>query len=203
MTDIAILDTAILWGQQQSVPIFWSAIVVLCYIVLTRQLFPKIDKSVDEGGFKNDALKKAYLTVRFLSGIVVAAVLLVVWGVDISGMMLVSTSILTVTGVALFANWSVLSNITAYFVLLFHSAYRRGNFIRVIDGDNYIEGYIADIGVFNTQFITEDREVVIYPNNLLLGRPTQINPRTRVAGMGKIAQVYEKKSSDSKEKEST
>ncbi|TQF73092.1 mechanosensitive ion channel [Pseudoalteromonas luteoviolacea] len=161
--------------------------------MLTRRLFPKIDQSVDDGGFKNDSLKKAYLTVRWLSGIVFSAVLLVVWGVDISGMLLMSTSILAVTGVALFANWSVLSNITAYFVLLFHSAYRRGNFVRVLDGDNYIEGYISDIGVFNTKFVTEDREIIIYPNNLLLGRPTQINPRNRFNSIGKIPKPEEKK----------
>ncbi|MCF2857184.1 mechanosensitive ion channel family protein [Pseudoalteromonas sp. SMS1] len=103
-----------------------------------------------------------------------------------------------IISLALFANWSVLSNITAYFVLLFHSAYRRGNFVRVLDGDNYIEGYISNIGVFNTQFITEDREIIIYPNNLLLGRPTQINPRSRFNSIGKIPKPDDKNVNDGK-----
>ncbi|KZN68800.1 mechanosensitive ion channel domain-containing protein [Pseudoalteromonas luteoviolacea] len=192
MTSTMVFDQLINWIQQEAVAIAWTCFVFACYGGLTRRLFPKIDQSVDDGGFKNDSLKKAYLTVRWLSGIVFTAVLLVVWGVDISGMLLMSTSILAVTGVALFANWSVLSNITAYFVLLFHSAYRRGNFVRILDGDNYIEGYISDIGVFNTQFITEDRDIIIYPNNLLLGRPTQINPRNRFHSVGKIPKPDEK-----------
>ncbi|WP_244951671.1 mechanosensitive ion channel domain-containing protein [Pseudoalteromonas luteoviolacea] len=193
MNSTIVFEQLTSWIQQEAVAIFWTCFVFVCYGMLTRRLFPKIDQSVDDGGFKNDSLKKAYLTVRWLSGIVFSAVLLVVWGVDISGMLLMSTSILAVTGVALFANWSVLSNITAYFVLLFHSAYRRGNFVRVLDGDNYIEGYISDIGVFNTKFVTEDREIIIYPNNLLLGRPTQINPRNRFNSIGKIPKPEEKK----------
>ncbi|MGB1582031.1 MAG: mechanosensitive ion channel domain-containing protein, partial [Nevskiales bacterium] len=80
-------------------------------------------------------------------------------------------------------------NITAYVVLLLHKSYRRGNFVRVIDFDNYIEGYIAEVNVFNTRLITEAREVIIYPNNLLISRPTIINPRSRLQGVGKITEV--------------
>ena len=111
---------------------------------------------------------------------------MLIWGFDFSGLLLFTTSIVTVVGIALFASWSILSNITAYFVLLLHQSYRRGNFIRVIDADNYIEGYISEMNAFNTRLITEAREVIIYPNNLLLSRPTIINPKSRFEGIGKI-----------------
>ena len=113
------------------------------------------------------------------------AVLLLVWGVDFSGLIVLSTSIIALTGVALFASWSLLSNVTSYFVLLFQNSYSKGNFIRIIDGDNYMEGYIADINLFTTRLITEDNEEIAYPNNLVLTRPTIINPKQRWQGIGK------------------
>ncbi|HCA76603.1 MAG TPA: mechanosensitive ion channel protein MscS, partial [Alteromonas sp.] len=87
--------------------------------------------------------------------------------------------------VALFASWSLLSNITSYFVLLFQNSYTKGNFIRIIDGDNYMEGYIADINLFTTRLITKDDEEIAYPNNLVLTRPVIINPKQHWQGIGK------------------
>ena len=55
-----------------------------------------------------------------------------------------------------------------------------------IDVDNYAEGYISELSLFNTKLLTESREIIIYPNNLLLGRPALINPRDRLYGVGKL-----------------
>lgn len=173
--------------QPYELQTIWSIVVISLYIVITRLTLPKIEKSVNRSRFKSESTDKAYHTVRLVSALVVVVALLLIWGIDFSGVLILSTSLLTLTGVALFANWSLLSNITSYMVLLFHSSYRRGVFLRIIDGDNYIEGYIADIGLFSAKLITEDREVVIYPNNLLVTRPTLINPRTRLNGLGKIS----------------
>ncbi|MCW9056802.1 MAG: mechanosensitive ion channel family protein, partial [Gammaproteobacteria bacterium] len=72
--------------------------------------------------------------------------------------------------------------------LLANRAYRRGDFIRVINIDNYIEGYISEINLFNTKLISENREVIIYPNNLLLALPTIINPKDRYSIVGKTTE---------------
>jgi small-conductance mechanosensitive channel len=97
-----------------------------------------------------------------------------------------ASTTLTLLGVALFASWSLLSNVTAYFVILLNPSFRRGTFVRIIDVDNYSEGYISELSLFSTKLVTESREVIIYPNNLLLGRPTLINPRDRLHGIGKL-----------------
>jgi len=100
--------------------------------------------------------------------------------------LVIAGTTLTLLGVALFASWSLLSNVTAYFVLMLHPAFRRGTFIRIIDADNYVEGYVADLNLFSARLITENREVALYPNNLILGRPCLINPRDRLGGVGKL-----------------
>lgn len=163
-----------------------TALLIFVYFSLTRFILPKVEASVAKSRLRAEAGIKAAHAIRIVGGILVLALLLLIWGVDFHGLLLLSTSLLTLTGVALFATWSLLSNITAYFVLLFHVSFRRGNFIRIVDADNFIEGYIAEIGVFNTRLITEDREVIVYPNNVLIVRPVLVNPRDRLGKIGKI-----------------
>ncbi|MFK7864597.1 MAG: mechanosensitive ion channel domain-containing protein, partial [Pseudohongiellaceae bacterium] len=145
-----------------------------------------LQESAEEGGFKNGAATQATNIVRAISSTVGLLLLAIVWGVDFGAIMLFASTTLTLLGVALFASWSILSNITACVILLLHPAFRRGTFIRVIDADNYVEGYVSELTLFNTKLVTESREVIYYPNNLLLGKPSIINPRDRLEGVGKL-----------------
>ncbi len=91
-----------------------------------------------------------------------------VWEISIQGLSLYFASIFTVVGVALFASWSILSNMTASIVLFFFFPYRIGDRIRIIDGDNSVEGKIIDIKLFYIQIEGEDGKIYSYPNNLVM-----------------------------------
>ena len=66
-------------------------------------------------------------------------ILIVLWGVDTKNIFLTLSSVFAVVGIALFAQWSVLSNITAGVILFFSSAYRIGNYIKILDKDLPVE----------------------------------------------------------------
>lgn len=78
------------------------------------------------------------------------------------------TSILTVIGVAFFAQWSILSNITAGIIVFFSSPFRIGDTIKILDKDYPIEAKIIDIKSFYTLLKTAEGEQISLPNNLLL-----------------------------------
>lgn len=162
-----------------------SAVIVI-YLVAMKFTRPRLQESADEGGFKEGAATQATNIVRAISSTFGILIIAIVWGIDFGAIMLFASTTLTLLGVALFASWSILSNITACVILLLHPAFRRGTFIRVIDADNYAEGYISELTLFNTKLVTESREVIYYPNNQLLGRPSIINPRDRLDGIGKL-----------------
>ncbi|MDC8830399.1 mechanosensitive ion channel domain-containing protein [Alteromonas gilva] len=164
-----------------------TALVLIIFLLVNRLLLPRVEKLAKNSKLNEEARKKTYHTARLLAGILTVAVLLLVWGVDFSGLIVLSTSIIALTGVALFASWSLLSNITSYFVLLFQKSYSKGNFIRIMDGDNYMEGYITDINLFATRLLTKDNEEIAYPNNLVLTRPIIINPKQHWQGIGKTS----------------
>ncbi|MEG3766055.1 mechanosensitive ion channel family protein [Alteromonas sp. 14N.309.X.WAT.G.H12] len=180
------LEQLIDWLLSYQINLIWTVVMLLLYIVMTRFAIPRLEKSVEKSKLKSSSALNGLFAARILSALITLALILLAWGVDISGLLVLSTSILTMLGVALFASWSLISNVTAYFILLTNVTYRRGNYIRVLDGDNFIEGYIADINLFNTRLVTQDRETVLYPNNLILTRPILINPKGKWGTLGKV-----------------
>lgn len=182
------LDTAVFyqWLASNMAQLTITVLIVAVYALLDRFSTPKLAQGADQGGFKEGSSVKAIRLARAIAGLVGLLILVAVWGIEFSSVMIFATTTVTLLGVAFFASWSLLSNVTAYFVILLHPSFRRGNFVRIIEGDNYVEGYISELTMFNTKLVTENREVIVYPNNLLLGRPALVNPRDRLYGVGKL-----------------
>ena len=100
--------------------------------------------------------------------------LIVIWGVQKNDIMITLSSIATVVGVAMFAQWSILSNITSGVILFFSFPFKIGDVIKVHDKDFPFEGEIIDINAFHTDLITKEGERLVYPNNLLLQKGISI-----------------------------
>lgn len=77
-------------------------------------------------------------------------------------------SFFTIAGVALFAQWSLLSNITASVLLFFSFPFKIGSRVRIMDDKNSVEGIVLDITFFVIQILTDEGNVVSYPNNLAI-----------------------------------
>lgn len=179
-------ESLLQWLLVYKINIILSIVIIVIYSILRRVVIPKIENYIERDHLKYETLKNAVFSVNLFSGLITFALILFIWGFDLKGLLALSTGLVAITGVALFASWSLLSNVTAFFLLLAHHSYRRGNFVRIIEQDNFIEGYISEINLFNTKLISENREVIIYPNNLLIARPIMINPKSRYAPIGKI-----------------
>ncbi len=113
---------------------------------------------------KNLVIK--YISVFFTSLFFVSLIL--TWGVKTEDLFLTLSSVLTVIGVALFAQWSILSNITSGFIVLFSFPFKIGDTIKIHDKDFPIEGEIISIHTFYTFLKTSEGELVTYPNSLFL-----------------------------------
>jgi small-conductance mechanosensitive channel len=85
-------------------------------------------------------------------------------------------SAIAVLGVALFAQWSILSNVTASVIVFFFFPYRVGDYIRILDGDNGIEGVVREITLFHVILDGPGREIATYPNALVFQKAVTILP---------------------------
>lgn len=97
-----------------------------------------------------------------------------VWGISKDGFWTALASTFAVIGVALFANWSILSNLTSSIIIYFAFPYKIGDRIRIHDKDLPVTGVIEDVKGFFTVLITNDGEMITYPNNLLLQKGVSI-----------------------------
>lgn len=88
-------------------------------------------------------------------------------GIDYDKVGLFFTSAFAVLGAALFAQWSILSNVTASVIVFFFFPYRVGDFVRIVDGDNSIEGSIEEITLFHVILRDKSERTVTYPNSMV------------------------------------
>jgi len=183
----AVLSEFINILLQYKINIVITLLILVANSLLIKGLIPIIRSYTRSSRLKPNSLDKARISIRMVTNIISIVLILFVWGFDFNGLMTMSVGLIALLGVSLFASWSILSNVTAFFLLVFHESYKRGNFIRVIAGDNYLEGYISEINLFNTKLITEDKEVIVYPNIQLMSNPAVINPRSRYKVIGKIS----------------
>jgi small-conductance mechanosensitive channel len=81
------------------------------------------------------------------------------------------SSVFAVIGVALFAQWSILSNITASMVIFFGFPYRVGDTIKVTDSDFDLSGTVEEISLFHVLIRNKQGNLITYPNSLILQKP--------------------------------
>jgi len=108
---------------------------------------------------------------NFTLAILLFIILGIVWDISVKGLSVYFASVFAVVGVALFAQWSIISNVTASIILFFNSPFKIGSRIRIMDKDDSVEGKVHDITFFNIHIETDEGVIISYPNNLALQRP--------------------------------
>ena len=98
----------------------------------------------------------------------IISILLIIWRVDQSKFILFLSSFLTILGVAFFAQWSILSNVTSTLILFFNHHVKIGDVIAVAEKDSEIVGRISDIGLFFVHIETSDNKQISIPSNLFI-----------------------------------
>ncbi|TKD66242.1 mechanosensitive ion channel domain-containing protein [Flavobacterium sp. ASW18X] len=148
----------------------WGTFIALIIFIFLRFLSIKTVRRI--GKISDINQMRTRLVIRYVSFglfIVLAVALILIWGVNFKEVGIVISSAFAVLGVALFANWSILSNVTAGIILFFYFPYKIGDRIRIQDKDFPEEAVILDIQAFNLILIKEDTgELLTYPNNLIL-----------------------------------
>jgi small-conductance mechanosensitive channel len=117
--------------------------------------------------------KRRFIIInKIISVIVYASVIIIIsfiW-VDENQLIYFISSFLTILGIAFFAQWSILSNITAGLILFVNYPVKIGDEITILEKDNNITGEIKDIGAFFITLQTEDKELITVPNSIVLQR---------------------------------
>lgn len=149
--------------------------IVLLLVIFSRVLIAKI---VRRFARVSEILEhRANLVIKYfniLIGIIAIIALFVIWGVKPQNVIVVISSLFAVVGVAMFAQWSILSNVTSGIILFFSAPFKIGDTIKIHDKEFPIEAEVDDIRGFHTYLKTKEGELITYPNSLLLQKGISI-----------------------------
>ncbi len=152
-----------------------KTVVVVIFAILSRLLVNRL--IIKARTTFNLQKGRATIMRKTITGLLFsAAIILIVliWGVDKKELALFFSSFMAILGIALFAQWSLLSNITASIILFINHPAKIGDKIAVLDKDYPLTGKIRDIGAFFLILKTDEGEIVTIPNSLILSKMIQI-----------------------------
>lgn len=146
-----------------------ATLILLIILITIRQIIVVLVKKIGRKSGINEArihLIQRYSTVTlFLIGLLFFSFIL---GAKPEDLALVFSSVFAVIGIALFAIWSILSNITSGVIMFFSFPYKVGDKISIHDKDFPVEAVIEDIRAFQLHLRLDNGNLVTYPNNLIL-----------------------------------
>lgn len=170
--------------------VFTVVIILVSYFVFLS--FVKV--SVRRIGTNKDVniYRVKYVTkiLNLVASAFFISILFVFLGIEYSQVSFFLSSVFAVIGVALFAQWSILSNITASLMIFFFFPYRVGDQVKVVDNDDDISGIIEEISLFHV-IIKRENDLVTYPNSLILQKAVIKRPRADVEDTSDTDLIHE------------
>ncbi|WP_298392788.1 mechanosensitive ion channel domain-containing protein [Flavobacterium sp.] len=157
------------------IQIIETAIVIVTYIICyftTKVAINNLLKNTQlERGRRKIMIKALNLIFLITSFILIGAI----WGLKQNEIALFASTILTAFGIAFFAQWSLLSNITSSIILFFNHPLKIGDKIEILDKDYSFEGEITDLTYFFLHLKLENGKIITIPNSLLLQKSVAIS----------------------------
>lgn len=146
--------------------------LVIAGFIITRKwlnmLFDRITATKQASLQRKLMVRQLLLVAHSILFIIVGTLIL---GIDYGQFTVFLSSAFAILGVALFAQWSILSNVTAGVLMFFNFPYRVGDCIRVVNKDYDLVGIIEEISSFHVLIRHKNGELITYPNSLILQTP--------------------------------
>lgn len=151
-----------------------TAVAIVVFFVLRFIIGTLVARRIKKLGFHLNRRKMITKSSTLVLFLITLSAIASVWSVDQSEILIFLSSILTVLGVAFFAQWSHLSNITSGIILFFNSNIKIGDEIQIMDKEFDLTGTIMDIEALFIILKNRDGELLNIPNNVILQKVVKI-----------------------------
>lgn len=166
--------TQLMFLQPFQKQLIYTGIVLILLLIIRYFINTLIYKISKRNGTN---LARTHLMQRYISvALFIVALVIVpfIYGTRVQDLVVLFSSVFAVIGIALFAIWSILSNITSGIIMFLSFPYKVGDKIQIHDKDFPLEGIIEDIRAFHLHLRIENGDLVTYPNNLMLQRAVSL-----------------------------
>jgi small-conductance mechanosensitive channel len=163
------------WFDQHNInltALLATAVIVIAAFALSRVIRRILPNSLRGVAARLDFPYEIALTAaRVLTGVmwvIVAMLLLEMWGISVGGLWTLLVSATTVIGVGFLATWTMVSNITASFFIAIWRPFRLGDTIEVLPEN--LKGRVIDSNLMFVVVRESGGSVIQIPNNLFFQR---------------------------------
>ncbi|MFM2091482.1 MAG: hypothetical protein RLZZ127_1971 [Planctomycetota bacterium] len=125
-------------------------------------------------GHDADRIRAMLAAIRIFKTAIFLILALLIVGIELSDIPAYVGSFLTVVGVACFASWSVLSNVTAGVILFWTKDLHAGDRVRIGSGDAAVEGRIVEFRLWTMVLRRDDGCIILCPNNRCFQEPVTV-----------------------------
>ena len=148
------------------IQIIETVVIIALFLLIKVVIAKTIGKAAVKYGYQKPRVTIIKKIINFLLLLIALGAILFIWGVDQSKLVYFISTMLTILGIAFFAQWSIISNITSSLIIFFNHPANIGDEISVLDKDYSIEGKINDIGIFFVIIKTAEGEKITIPSNI-------------------------------------
>jgi small-conductance mechanosensitive channel len=141
-----------------------SLIILGTYIILYFGYKSYINNFLKKTALERGRRKMAIRTAQLFTTILTVILLTGIWGFKQNQIALFASSILTALGIAFFAQWSLLSNITSSILIFFNHPIKLGDYVKVQHKDYNFEGEVSEMNYFFVHVKTKSNETITIPN---------------------------------------
>lgn len=152
-----------------------ESLIVLFGYVITHFITKKfVNNSLKNTHLQRGRRKMIIKAVHLLSFLTAIILFSAIWGLNQNEIAVFVGTILTALGIAFFAQWSLLSNITSSLLLFFNHPLKIGDTLKILDKEFPIEGEVSDLTYFFVHLKTRTGEIITIPNSMLLQKSVSV-----------------------------
>ena len=148
-----------------NIQVIETMIIIGGYITLYLIFKIVINNFLKRTRLERSRRKMAIKAVQLFTTITAIILLTGVWGFKQNEIALFASTILTALGIAFFAQWSLLSNITSSILIFFNHPVKLGDYVKVLHKDYHYEGEVTEMNYFFVHLKTNDNEIITIPNS--------------------------------------
>ena len=151
--------------ENQLLLTFGLLIITVIIKLISRK---SVNRFLNRFDFDTKRKRIVHRIINLFLFIFVTVSLISIWNIDKKDLIVFLTSVVTVLGIAFFAQWSILANITSSLILFFNHPLKIGQNIRVLDKEYDVEGKLVDISFFFMYIRNEEGYLITIPTSVAL-----------------------------------
>jgi small-conductance mechanosensitive channel len=158
----------------QNIKIVETLVILVLYVIAFFGIKILINNTLKKAQLQRARRKIIIKAIHLFTSITVVILIAGIWGLQQNEIAVFASAILAALGIAFFAQWSLLSNITSSIILFFNHPLKLGDTIKVLDKDCPLEGEVTELTYFFVHLKTKNGETITIPNSIVLQKPVSV-----------------------------